>query len=401
MTRMRLQASPGRVGWIFGSLSERDDALALLDDDGPAEPRDELGVGPLRDVFANAFFPGITTPQTRAKYFLFVPALYKRIEEDATLRRRPATAILEQEQSLLEHLMRGRDLDGVIGSKFNRVPTIPASSIYWTGLHAWGIRLFRDSRAHYHGWLQTPTRLLHLDEIEENAENDPPRWLVLPREAQLLESPDIQLSRAEAVFLEARVHALRGRSGRPLLKDLLENPPEPGPFWDAELIRRNNAELSDEVRDAKRLSVAHNGAMRLYNLLCATQAGDDGAVEAWLAECEAWHLAHPPDEWQDWDLAAFWGRVERLDGGREARGATEPFLAPWIALLSSGKKLHGAHARRLVCDRERVTKPGRERLSWPFALEGWNREGLGVQPLDYRWRSASRIIRDIQEGLAR
>jgi hypothetical protein len=66
---MRTQASPGRAGWIFGSFSERDDALPLLDDDGPAEPRDELGIGPLRDVFANAFFPGITTPQTRAKYF--------------------------------------------------------------------------------------------------------------------------------------------------------------------------------------------------------------------------------------------------------------------------------------------------------------------------------------------
>jgi hypothetical protein len=397
---MRTQASPGRAGWIFGSFSERDDALALLDDDGPAEPRDELGIGPLRDVFANAFFPGITTPQTRAKYFLFVPAMYKRIEEDTTLRRRPATAIDELEQSLLEGLMRGGDLDGVIGSKFKRVPTIPASSIYWTGMHAWGIRLFSDSRTHYHGWLQTPSRLLHLDQIDEDADHAPPRWLGLPGEPQLLESPDIQLSRAEATFLEARVQALPTRSGRPLLRELLDAPLEPGLFWDSQLIRRNRADLSQQARDAERLSVAHNGAMRLYNTLCARQAGDVVAVEDWLAECEAWSVGHPPDEWREWNLTTFWERVERLPGGREAREATEPFLAPWIALMSGGETLHGAHTSRLVRERERVTKPGRERLSWPFALEGWNREGLGVQPLDYRWRSAARIIRDIQEGLA-
>ena len=28
---MRTQASPGRVGWIFGSFAERDEALALLE----------------------------------------------------------------------------------------------------------------------------------------------------------------------------------------------------------------------------------------------------------------------------------------------------------------------------------------------------------------------------------
>jgi hypothetical protein len=61
----------GAIGWIAGSFAERDEALALLQDDGPAEPRDELGIGPLRDVLANAFFPGFTTLQTRAKYLLF------------------------------------------------------------------------------------------------------------------------------------------------------------------------------------------------------------------------------------------------------------------------------------------------------------------------------------------
>src|SRR3954451_12511031 len=99
---MRSHAAPARIGWIFGSFAERDEALALLEGDDAAEPRDELGIGPLRDVFANAFFPGTTTPQTRAKYFLFVPAMYKRIEDDDRLRRRAETAIEEVELELLK-----------------------------------------------------------------------------------------------------------------------------------------------------------------------------------------------------------------------------------------------------------------------------------------------------------
>jgi hypothetical protein len=398
---MRSKASPARVGWIFGSFAERDEALALLDDDGPAEPRDELGIGPLRDVFSNAFFPGITSPQTRAKYFLFVPAMYKRIEEDKALRRRPATAIADLEQELLEKLMDGNDVDGIIGSKFKKVPTTPASAIYWTGVHTWGIRRFSDSRARYHGWLQTPARLLHVDHIEEDAEEDPLRWLLLPGEAHFLENADIRLSRSEASFLEGRIHALPAQPGRPLLRQLLDARREPGPFWHSNLVKRNRADFSEEARDAERLSVAHNGAMRLYNLLCARQAGHTAAIDEWATECDTWSSEHPAEEWQDWNLAGFWDRVTRLPAGRDAKAATESFIGPWVSQLAAGGALGNPNTIRLVRDRERVTKPGRERLSWPFALAGWSREGLGVQPLDYRWRPASRIIRDIQEGLSR
>ena len=34
---------------------------------------DELGIGIIRDAFANYFFPGTSTIQNRAKYFLIVP----------------------------------------------------------------------------------------------------------------------------------------------------------------------------------------------------------------------------------------------------------------------------------------------------------------------------------------
>ena len=44
--------------------------INLLSEQGAV---DELGIGIVRDAFANYFFPGTSTIQTRAKYFLIVP----------------------------------------------------------------------------------------------------------------------------------------------------------------------------------------------------------------------------------------------------------------------------------------------------------------------------------------
>src|SRR4051812_46936861 len=142
------------VGWIVGSLKEREAALELLQNDADAEPRDELGIGPLRDALANAFFPGITTLQTRAKYFLLIPAMYAQIEADPRLRRAPHEAIAGLEADVLKALLAQEDTAGVIGSQKRRVPLTPASAIYWSGLHTWGIRRFSDSRPRYHSWLR-------------------------------------------------------------------------------------------------------------------------------------------------------------------------------------------------------------------------------------------------------
>ena len=46
---------------------------------------DELGIGSVRDTFGELLFPGLSTVQTRARYFLFIPWVYHRIE-----RERPA-----------------------------------------------------------------------------------------------------------------------------------------------------------------------------------------------------------------------------------------------------------------------------------------------------------------------
>ena len=59
--------------WLDYSEQDRRKMLDVVSLFGESDTRDELGIGVVRDAFANLFFPGTSTLQTRARYFLFVP----------------------------------------------------------------------------------------------------------------------------------------------------------------------------------------------------------------------------------------------------------------------------------------------------------------------------------------
>ena len=62
-----------KLGWIDYSKDDKKKALDLLDSIYESGTLDELGLAPIRDGFGNLFFPGITTIQTKAKYFFIIP----------------------------------------------------------------------------------------------------------------------------------------------------------------------------------------------------------------------------------------------------------------------------------------------------------------------------------------
>lgn len=130
-----------QLGWVDFSKDERNKVLNvihLLDEPGAV---DELGLGAIRDAFADYFFPGTSTVQTRAKYFLIVPyilteACFGKYGSDANniLRR------IDDEERKCRDILIKTSTDGVIGSlvPHSWVQRTPAS-IYWTGLKRLGI----------------------------------------------------------------------------------------------------------------------------------------------------------------------------------------------------------------------------------------------------------------------
>src|SRR5208337_4723642 len=67
---------PSTFTWLDYSEHERRKMLDVIELFGERTTRDELGVGSIRDAFADLLFPGTSTIQTRVKYFLFVPWSY-------------------------------------------------------------------------------------------------------------------------------------------------------------------------------------------------------------------------------------------------------------------------------------------------------------------------------------
>ena len=141
---------PSTFTWLDYSEQERRKMLDVIELFGEKTTRDELGLGGVRDAFADLLFPGTSTVQTRAKYFLFVPWIYLSLEKKHTSSSKVALRERKQEIELARQLEESGETDGVIGlvakEKLQRLP----SNIYWQGLHQWGIRTFSGSQDEYH-----------------------------------------------------------------------------------------------------------------------------------------------------------------------------------------------------------------------------------------------------------
>jgi len=72
---------PSVLAWIDHDSKARERTLRILSLFQEKESRDELGLGSVRDSFADQLFPGTSTIQTRLRYMLFVPWIYHSLEE--------------------------------------------------------------------------------------------------------------------------------------------------------------------------------------------------------------------------------------------------------------------------------------------------------------------------------
>ena len=129
------------LGWIDFSKDERNKVLNvihLLDEPGAV---DAVGLVAVRVAFADLFFPGTSSVQTRAKYFLIVP--YVLMEAGSGKYGSDLNTILRkidnEERSCRDILIKTSN-DGVIGSLVPRSWVLRTpSNIYWNGIKRMGI----------------------------------------------------------------------------------------------------------------------------------------------------------------------------------------------------------------------------------------------------------------------
>ena len=124
------------LGWIDFSKTDRNIAfsvLRLLSEPGAV---DELGIGTIRDGFANILFPGISTLQTHAKYLFIVPYICMELQRIQGLSPREFIELLYKNEielikPLIEH--SGKRI-GVIGEDAGEKLLRKPSALYWSAL---------------------------------------------------------------------------------------------------------------------------------------------------------------------------------------------------------------------------------------------------------------------------
>ena len=401
---------PSTFAWLDFSDKERREALEVIDLFSEEDTRDELGLGVIRDAFADLLFPGTSTIQTRARYFLFVAWLLRELEN----RRTPAAAwarrARNQQGRLRDSLIAGGEENGVIGYRAGlHVQRLP-HSVYWQGLRRWGIFRFHGSEEEYRRSLDIGYRRrghsLRADDGEPIGDGWASNW-----DPHLPTAPD-NMCKATTFTLEPdeadyMVHRIATRATDSLLHYLIETKApvgdEAGFVWEHIDADQLPHPLRSQVVHAHNFSESMHGAPLLYNLMLAEEKGSDDWVEGYRTRLASWWdvLQLRRSSMSSWDRDDFWHTVHEA-GGR-VKPPTQDFVLAWwdLAFGENGIETLVAStlARELIAGRERRLKRTRARIGNPRALELWNGEA-GTAQLDYRWgRPVKVLLNDILKPL--
>ena len=392
--------------WLDYSEHERRKMLDVIELFGEKTTRDELGLGGVRDAFADLLFPGTTTIQTVAKYFLFVPWMYLGLERKKIPSAKIQKRARDFEISLAKQL---GDADGVIGKRAKETLKRLPSSVYWQGLLAWGIRVYPKSQAEYHRSLDVfyarqTGRAASAAEFEgEGVLGDSlVNWHtgIVAAPPEFPDEATLELTYDEAAYLRERVITNCSQS---LLAYLLANHVD---VQRAEFAWQLGTQLPDHlavpVRHARSFSETIHGAQLLYNMILAEKTSNDVLIDEYHERLTDWWslISSRASQLMDWDRLEFWSIVTRQNPRVSSRA--KKFIDQWINLVQGAgtlaSVLDGQAARNLVELREFQIKGKLARTRSQRARDLWS-GAAGSEQLDLRWRTTRRIIADILHGL--
>ncbi|MDE0597261.1 MAG: DUF6361 family protein [Roseibacillus sp.] len=406
------------IGWIDFSSEHRDKVRTVLDLLKKRGVIDELGIGVIRDVFADQMFPGISTIQTRAKYFTLTAYLIQGFIERRGNKETLESYLKYHERENRIHLVErhGEEhelgiVGGTFGSDRKRGVIRKPSSIYWNGLRTFGFVTPDISLSEFSARLTKGKS--SLKQILKGAKNDDgeasetwegqhPRVTIPSPDPEYWENLEIGLTPEEARLLRQHITDQQPGSliGQMLLhEEWLEEAlqlPDKVPFPEFTALpflqHMQAPHLAATVEHARDFWHIFYGAHIRYNCLLQDGADDPALGEEFREKWEQWReemKTFPPS----WDSNFMW----ELVGSRAKRiGPTRRFIDSWIEETRKGCP-DLTRCNELVRLQERQNKGGRARLG------AENRGGhpsawIGLQELNYRLPIVLRLLRDIHEG---
>ncbi|WFU16453.1 DUF6361 family protein [Bradyrhizobium sp. CB3481] len=385
------------LAWIDFDEAERQRAERIMALFQEREGRDELGLGAIRDSIADHLFPGTSTIQTRLRYMLFIPWVFRMLEGRDVQENQLRVEARALEIRLADALRAGGESNGIIGRDAGpRLQRLP-SSVYWAGLGAWGIRLFPGSIDSLLSSLRGLKRL-RVSYDGEDASAVPRAAAIwsqaLPQPPKdLLERAVFRLTGDEAQFIIDRLVATQPAALLTLLaRDGINA--ECDHIWTHPHLASFPAHARRLVRHGEIFSHVMHGAALLYNLaLSELRSRDDWAAD-YRERIASWAAGLDLSVVRSWSLDDFWNAVEHP--GHSIRPAAKRFVMQWLELVIEGttRIALSSAARQLVEERERRLKTSQSRYTNHAVRDRWT-GASGVNRLNFRWSQAKSHLKDL------
>jgi len=414
-----------QLGWVDFSSEDREQVskiLAMLKEPGTL---DELGVGQIRDAFADLLFPGFSTIQTRAKYLIVVPIILKEYHH-LNIKQPILEYLKEREDEVAKFLDKhhSSSTEGIIGRTMVNKDGVARrpSSVYWNAFRQFEIihtfmSLNEFSQKYSKITFQVNSAQEHDEGIDESSELREAILTPNGYESKWLENVTLDLKYDEADFLYRKmttspyvkdsVSTQLFLSG--LMKEALEQytdlqkNKEHLDFDNSldlleDLVLRSN-DISKECKEtlalANEFSLAMEGPHIRYNIVLATKENyeNEELAEYYKTLYVTWKETVKKRDIFSSGCSTRWLQAAKRNHYHAFNENTVDFIENWSELMLNDT--NDDVLDDLVKEQAFRNKKNRSILHKNNRYENW----VGIRRLDYRWSSAVKILQDIVDGL--
>lgn len=403
------------LGWIDFSKADYNRVGSVLDLLRPEGMVDELGIGTIRDALANQLFPGISTIQTRAKYFFIVPYIlheYQLLKPAQRKGKKPTKFLEDREYEIMWQLAKeyayeeGHGVIGITKRKPQKIVRRP-SAIYWNGINTFQ---FLDARGlPPNNFLNqavssTVESLLSVSQGDDGNSDDADadyenifRIKISPK-PKWTENLSLELLKDEAEFFNDRIVSIAKKK---LIAELLQN----AKLW--EVFTAKDIDYMSFVKAASSvpLPAEIKSMMVLAHDFSELMYGAHLAYNCQLQE-KVFQKNYLGKDWKEWaknietnmlDYNGF--NLEVLFAyALTTKRTTKDFVRQWWQLAQNGfNDLEKRDA--LIQTQESLAKGGKARLRWGKTEDVKEKKWIGLTTFDYRFSQARTILTDIKKGI--
>lgn len=398
------------IGFVHFSSEERNKVKAALRSLEEPGSTDELGIGRIRDAFADLMFPGITTLQHHAKYFVVLPQLYYSVAQQKGYRdfTEVKKEVFRLERELTEALLKGNpNTIGITGStryKDEDFVTQDPTYIYWTGMVRFGIAKKSDSP-----YRQIFNYSSSLNEDDGAAGDDtspninsffcdlPDKSTIFEKKGKINDIISLKLNRIEAEFLKKHICSSEGTKDS-LLAFLLANDNIKKKDFLKFKLSSKNKKINEQLILAQKFTRFIYPIHLRYNYLFAQKSNGD--PDYWEEKFDN-ALKYSNDVYNQKTLDSIFNCIN----GKLNDNGAKNFCQRILKCIKSKKMKQSDKLKQLdkeIINRELSVSKGRKNNPSPPKLshpETYTFYPVHNHMLTYRWDTAWEIIQAIRMGL--